>query len=105
MIASIEDFDHALAYALANPDRPDRRWSEEYEPFGDAIAELSGWYEFSGEAESDRRRYEAETVRDSLIQRSLTHLPVPIVDRYRHVGRNDPCPCGSGLKYKRCCLN
>ena len=18
-------------------------------------------------------------------------------------GRNDPCPCGSGLKYKRCC--
>ena len=20
------------------------------------------------------------------------------------VGRNDPCPCGSGLKYKRCCL-
>jgi len=21
----------------------------------------------------------------------------------RRVGRNDPCPCGSGLKYKRCC--
>jgi SWIM/SEC-C metal-binding protein len=20
------------------------------------------------------------------------------------VGRNEPCPCGSGLKYKRCCL-
>ena len=20
------------------------------------------------------------------------------------VGRNDPCPCGSGLKFKRCCL-
>jgi hypothetical protein len=19
------------------------------------------------------------------------------------IGRNDPCPCGSGLKYKRCC--
>ena len=19
------------------------------------------------------------------------------------VGRNDPCPCGSGLKYKNCC--
>ncbi len=23
----------------------------------------------------------------------------------RKPGRNDPCPCGSGLKYKRCCLN
>jgi preprotein translocase subunit SecA len=22
----------------------------------------------------------------------------------RKVGRNDPCPCGSGRKYKRCCL-
>ncbi len=21
-----------------------------------------------------------------------------------HLGRNDPCHCGSGLKYKRCCL-
>lgn len=20
------------------------------------------------------------------------------------VGRNDPCPCGSGKKYKQCCL-
>ena len=20
-------------------------------------------------------------------------------------GRNDPCPCGSGKKYKHCCLN
>ena len=21
----------------------------------------------------------------------------------RTTGRNDPCPCGSGRKYKRCC--
>ena len=21
------------------------------------------------------------------------------------VGRNDPCPCGSGMKFKKCCLN
>jgi len=21
------------------------------------------------------------------------------------IGRNDPCPCGSGKKYKRCCLH
>lgn len=23
----------------------------------------------------------------------------------RKVGRNEPCPCGSGKKYKKCCLN
>lgn len=21
------------------------------------------------------------------------------------IGRNDPCPCGSGKKYKNCCIN
>ena len=25
------------------------------------------------------------------------------VRRHRKIGRNDPCPCRSGLKYKRCC--
>ena len=24
--------------------------------------------------------------------------------RSSRVGRNDPCPCGSGKKYKHCCL-
>ncbi len=23
----------------------------------------------------------------------------------KKIGRNDPCPCGSGKKYKHCCLN
>jgi preprotein translocase subunit SecA len=37
--------------------------------------------------------------------------PTPMVQQARskeavaagHVGRNDPCPCGSGKKYKKCC--
>lgn len=32
---------------------------------------------------------------------------VPVVSTYRRteekIGRNDPCPCGSGKKYKKCC--
>lgn len=27
------------------------------------------------------------------------------IPKSKKVGRNDPCPCGSGSKYKRCCLN
>ena len=26
-----------------------------------------------------------------------------IVNKEKKVGRNDPCPCGSGKKYKKCC--
>ncbi len=29
----------------------------------------------------------------------------PIVNAEAKVGRNDPCPCGSGKKYKKCCLH
>jgi preprotein translocase subunit SecA len=25
------------------------------------------------------------------------------VTKKEKVGRNDPCPCGSGKKYKKCC--
>jgi uncharacterized protein len=27
------------------------------------------------------------------------------IDPFRKTGRNDPCPCGSGKKYKKCCLD
>lgn len=37
----------------------------------------------------------------------LPPIPFPLVqapvDRKGPVGRNDPCPCGSGQKYKKCC--
>ena len=25
------------------------------------------------------------------------------IRKEKKIGRNDPCPCGSGLKYKKCC--
>ena len=32
-----------------------------------------------------------------------TEKAQPIVNDGPKVGRNDPCPCGSGKKYKNCC--
>ncbi|MBV9096269.1 MAG: SEC-C domain-containing protein, partial [Streptosporangiaceae bacterium] len=31
-----------------------------------------------------------------------TSLSPAASDDFAHVGRNDPCPCGSGRKFKRC---
>jgi SEC-C motif-containing protein len=31
------------------------------------------------------------------------HGPDPYQRETPRVGRNDPCPCGSGKKYKKCC--
>jgi SWIM/SEC-C metal-binding protein len=30
-------------------------------------------------------------------------LNPPQVAKSEKIGRNDPCPCGSGRKYKKCC--
>ena len=34
----------------------------------------------------------------------IDEVPLDTVVRHAHVGRNDPCPCGSGKKFKKCCL-
>ncbi|QDT78236.1 hypothetical protein Mal35_16680 [Gimesia maris] len=33
------------------------------------------------------------------------YFPNTIIRQEARIGRNDPCPCGSGKKYKKCCLN
>lgn len=47
------------------------------------------------------QRVEAAKVAPSVIQiNAFWHAPQPKAVK---VGRNDPCPCGSGKKYKKCC--
>ena len=41
-------------------------------------------------------------------QRTVTEFPIvkkPKVYSREKVGRNAPCPCGSGKKYKKCCID
>ncbi len=35
----------------------------------------------------------------------LERKPTPFLRTEKRVGRNDPCPCGSGKKFKNCCMN
>jgi hypothetical protein len=64
-------------------------------PFEDAIETLSSW---ASQEDDEWREDEALDADDS------SSGEAPYVDPFRGVGRNDPCPCGSGKKYKRCCL-
>jgi hypothetical protein len=48
--------------------------------------------------------------REQAVANILSHsAPQPEIGsvsqrRHQKIGRNEPCPCGSGKKYKRCCL-
>ena len=37
-------------------------------------------------------------------QQSAERKPEPVRNVGKKVGRNDPCPCGSGKKFKACCM-
>jgi preprotein translocase subunit SecA len=37
------------------------------------------------------------------LKQQTAEKPKPIVRTAARVGRNDPCPCGSGKKFKKCC--
>jgi len=59
-----------------------------------SIFEENGW-EYTIELEPDK----PEEITD--LERLLNPPKPKIGDK--KVGRNEPCPCGSGKKYKKCC--
>jgi len=58
----------------------------------DTIKELEGWAAFR----------EHETKATPVPREPITFAPAPVRTGPK-IGRNQPCPCGSGMKYKRCC--
>ena len=97
---SYRDFECDLEHAIQNPTEPWQKWDgNDYTLFGDTIEELSEWYCFS-----EKHKEERERARNAPLP-PLFPPTEPIRNSMRGVGRNDPCPCGSGKKYKKCCLH
>jgi hypothetical protein len=61
------------------------------------LPEMEEWREMIAEQTA---RYDKQYYEDF-----LPETTVPVTPRkVEKIGRNDPCPCGSGKKYKKCCL-
>ena len=54
-----------------------------------------------GDGDFFSRMYEEEMLDRALFDAEANEP----VSKPKKIGRNDPCPCGSGKKYKKCCLN
>ena len=63
---------------------------------------------YGSEAGTERVLHEkAEFIRQNgawIYTRAVREGPAPYIASVPKPGRNDPCPCGSGKKYKHCCL-
>ena len=53
-------------------------------------------------AQRQRQAMEGRAGADGKVDRAAAAPPRPAVRSGPRVGRNDPCPCGSGKKYKKC---
>lgn len=68
--------------------------------------EFTAIYAYGDEGRKRWHHELAEFVREDGAWRFLNGEPVkekPVVREEPKIGRNDPCVCGSGKKYKKCC--
>ena len=104
---------HLRGYAQKNPKQEYKR--ESFELFSDMLetlktdvigilAKVQVRAESDVEAVEEQRRQQAEA-ESSLMNfqhTGIEDLEAPKVTEVPKVGRNEPCPCGSGKKYKHC---
>ncbi|MDR3435028.1 DUF1186 domain-containing protein [Telmatospirillum sp.] len=84
---SFAEFEEMLAIGVTIGDPVAFLEKEAIRPFTDTLSEFGKW-EFARGEEEEPQEFQ---------------LRQPVINPFRHVGRNDPCPCGSGKKFKKCC--
>jgi len=82
----------------ANPPKKDEYF---YTLITDTHAEMRSWSWFG-----EKRLTVASSISLKAKRKKSKRKPIPQqFIKSTNVGRNAPCPCGSGKKYKKCCLN
>ncbi|MBI3410101.1 MAG: DUF1186 domain-containing protein [Planctomycetes bacterium] len=101
------DWKGAEAELRRNPDASLAKLLKRPVFFEDSLAELKTWAAF--EEENDQVPTPPPILSPPpSVFRSAAETPVrtfdpPFTHSALRVGRNDPCPCGSGKKFKKCC--
>ncbi len=97
-IAGEKDFDRLLHEASERPNDRGRLADEGMGTIEDVLAELEA-YPAWNDSGAD------EMTDDALLEWAAEdRASRPFHNPHRGIGRNDPCPCGSGKKFKKCCL-
>jgi len=92
------------SYAQINPLREYQQIA--FETFNDMIAKINDEVVLNVNRvilRENLQREEQAKVTGTNAGADETAKRKPVVNKDKKVGRNDPCPCGSGKKYKYCC--
>ncbi len=115
---AVRDFEHVHRTYLGTANKPyvaeselaDMEWtrlqvhSHEPGPRPDmAFVEFSAYFTEQGAEHAIHEKSEFQKLNGEWIYtRTVRNGPAPVKVSPK-VGRNDPCPCGSGKKFKHCC--
>ena len=95
-LRSMAQEDPARAYAIEGFDM--------FEAMNEAIKEDTLRILFHVEDPSKvKRKEQNKNIKEGFEGDNAGEKKKPFVRKTKKVGRNDPCPCGSGKKYKNCC--
>ena len=87
---------------LSNPDEVVKGTVKELaEKFGQEVLTMIGFLD--GINESLLIEIDLDTVEEELKKFYKEQKESTTIRKPKKIGRNDPCPCGSGKKYKKCC--
>ncbi|MGE4424263.1 MAG: YchJ family protein [Pseudodesulfovibrio sp.] len=67
------------------------------------IVEFSAQYAIDGEEQTHRERSRFHFLDGKWLYVDGQMVAGPPIRKEPKIGRNEPCPCGSGKKYKKCC--
>jgi hypothetical protein len=96
-VLGFDHFEEDLRRGIEHPGEPRLPDDRDCTLFGDTVEELSGWYCFTEQYRADQEKWERQARADHARTQRLENP-------FNGIGRNDPCPCGSGKKFKKCCL-
>jgi hypothetical protein len=99
-VLDFRHFEQDLAEAEQKPD--DRgRFADKNLGYIEDIVQALDWARWADDSEDEMADEDGWT---PSWKDWTTPASTPVTNPWRHVGRNDPCPCGSGKKAKKCCL-
>ena len=67
------------------------------------LASLADWWGINGEGMGKQQVMYAILDKQEETKLKEPTITRPVIYSEKKVHRNDPCPCGSGRKYKHCC--
>ncbi|RUR09506.1 DUF1186 domain-containing protein [Legionella sp. km772] len=105
---SLEDFEDWFANSDASTNT-DKHFMGQYH-YIDAIKDMEWWDCFQSDEDRRKNEIKVSNLMNQLLSLNSSERPIksstiPFQRAGIKTGRNDPCPCGSGLKYKKCCLH